>query len=162
MARRTAGLLAAVAIGTATLTGGAAAAMSDGDPAGGPGRGCVGAFDAAARVDMEAFRDYDARTWRQVHHPEAQTVVASGQRVAGIDNIMRAMRGHFEGREAVFEWTEVSRFIDDTCHSGFVVYETRYRLDSIGFDQQALTTVSLVKEKGRWQVIYDQGRELPD
>lgn len=164
MVRRVLSVVAtAVVMGAATVVGtagGSLAGEAD-ETAGGPGPGCAASFDEAARLDMEAFRDYDADTWRDLHHPGAETVLASGHRFVGIDAIMSALRGHFEGREAIFEWTELRRFVDDTCHSGFVVYETRYQLPSIGFDQSTTTTVGLVRERGEWKVVFDQGTELP-
>ncbi len=40
---------------------------------------CARKFDAAQRQDMESFRDYDAEAFREVHHPDAASVIAVGQ-----------------------------------------------------------------------------------
>lgn len=164
MIRKALAVIAAVAtlgVGGAAAAGATDDAAADGAKTGGWGRWCASSFDEAARLDMESFRDYDADTWRGLHHPAAQTVLASGQRFVGVDAIMTALAGHFEGREAIFEWTELDRFVDQTCTSGFVVYETRYRLPSSGFDQSATTTVTFVRQGVQWKVVFDQGTELP-
>lgn len=162
MMRRALGILAtAAAIGGASMAATAGGSFAGPDAARAVGGGCARSFDAAARLDMESFRDYDAETWRDLHHPRAESILASGQRFVGIDQIMAAMGGHFEGREAIFEWTELSRFVDRTCHSGYVVYESRYRLPSAGFDQTTTTTVTFVRERGEWKVLIDQGTLLP-
>jgi hypothetical protein len=122
--------------------------------------GCARQFERAQRVDMESFRDYDAETFKSVHHPEAVTVFASGAVRYGIDAVMEALRSHFEGREAVWAWKELYRVVDG-CKSAFILYETTYDIASVGFHQRALTGVTYTYHRGKWLAIADQGTLLP-
>lgn len=121
---------------------------------------CARQFEKAQRIDMESFRDYDADTFRAGHHPEAMTVFASGAVRYGIDAIMQALRSHFENREAVWAWTELYRVVDG-CKSAFILYETTYDIQSVGFHQRALTGVAYTYHRGKWLAIADQGTLLP-
>jgi hypothetical protein len=88
--------------------------------------GCARQFEEAQRTDMESFRDYDADTFREGHHPDAVTVFASGDTFVGIDAIMEVLSGfHFGRREAIWTWTERYRVVDG-CRSAFILYETVY------------------------------------
>ena len=122
--------------------------------------GCARQFERAQRVDMESFRDYDAATFKAVHHPDAVTVFASGAVRYGIDAVMEALRSHFEGREAVWAWKELYRVVDG-CKSAFILYETTYDIASVGFHQRALTGVTYTYHRGKWLAIADQGTLLP-
>lgn len=122
--------------------------------------GCARQFEKAQRIDMESFRDYDAETFRAGHHPDAVTVFANGAVRYGIDAIMEALRSHFEGREAVWAWTERYRVVDG-CKSAFILYETTYDIPSSGFHQRALTGVTYSYHRGKWLAIADQGTALP-
>lgn len=121
---------------------------------------CARQFEIAQRVDMESFRDYDAETFRKIHHPDAVTMLASGTVRYGIDAIMEAMRGHFEGREAIWSWTERYRVVDG-CRAAFILYETTYEIPSVGFLARALTGVTYSYHHGKWLAIADQGTRLP-
>src|SRR5687768_17876026 len=140
-----------VALGVASLgaVGSAAAAQ-----------GCARQFENAQRVDMESFRDYDAETFRDGHHPDAVTVFASGAVRYGIDAVMEALRSHFENREAVWAWTERYRVVDG-CKAAYILYETTYDIPSVGFHQRALTGVAYSYHRGKWLAIADQGTLLP-
>lgn len=122
--------------------------------------GCARQFEAAQRVDMESFRDYDAETFRAGHDERAVTVFASGARRAGIDAIMQALAGHFQGREAIWSWTELYRVVDG-CKSAFILYDTVYEIPRIGFRQHALTGVTYTHDGNAWLAIADQGTLLP-
>lgn len=123
-------------------------------------QGCARQFDVAQRVDMESFRDYDAETFRAGHDDRAITVFASGARRVGIDAIMQALAGHFQGRQAIWSWTEIYRVVDG-CKSAFILYDTVYELPSIGFRQHALTGVTYTHDGSKWLAIADQGTLLP-
>jgi uncharacterized protein DUF4440 len=122
--------------------------------------GCAREFDEAQRVDMESFRDFDEATWLAGHHPEAITIFASGARRQGIDAIAATMHSHFVNKTAVWGWTELYRFVDG-CSTGFILYDATYDIPSIGFHQRALTTVTYVRQGGKWLSIADQGTLLP-
>lgn len=122
--------------------------------------GCARQFERAQRIDMESFRDYDAETFRKVHHPDAVTIFASGAVRYGIDAIMETLRSHFENREAVWAWTELYRVVDG-CKSAFILYETTYDIPSVGFHQRARTGVTYTYHRGKWLAIADQGTLLP-
>ena len=94
--------------------------------------GCARQFEVAQRVDMESFRDYDAETFRDGHHPDAVTVFASGARRVGIDAIMAALAPHFADREAIWAWTELYRVVDG-CHVGVhpVRHDLRHPVDRL-------------------------------
>lgn len=122
--------------------------------------GCAAEFELAQRVDMESFRDFDAETFRDGHHPDAVTVFASGAVRYGIGAVMTALAGHFRDRIAVWSWTELYRVVDG-CRSAFILYDTTYDIPSIGFHQHALTGVTYTHVGNRWLSIADQGTLLP-
>ncbi len=150
-------LLGLFAVGSVVATG----QPVDGDAAvrHHPGRSCEARFDAAQRADMESFRDYDAETFRAVHDRDAVSIFPSGARFAGVDAIMTALEGHFEGREAVWSWTELNRRVEG-CKTAFIEYEAIYEIPRIGYYQRALTVVTYHFERGRWLAIMDQGTML--
>lgn len=122
--------------------------------------GCARQFEKAQRIDMESFRDYDAKTFRDGHHPDAVTIFASGGVRYGIDAIMTALSSHFENREAIWAWTERYRLVDG-CKSAFILYETTYDIPSVGYHARALTGVTYSYHRGKWLAIADQGTALP-
>ena len=141
-----------------------AAALSPAVPAAEPdvdvvARGCAAQFEKAQRLDMESFRDYDAKTFRAVHHPDAVTIFASGHVFYGVDEIMAALASHFENREAIWAWTELYRLVDG-CKSAFILYDATYDIPSIGYHQRTLTGVTYTYRRGRWLVAADQGTYL--
>jgi hypothetical protein len=138
-----------------TLSGATAAAADSSAAA-----GCDRQFEEAQRIDMESFRDYDAETFRDGHHPDAITVFASGARRVGIDAIMAALAPHFADREAIWAWTELYRIVDG-CRSAFILYDTTYDIPSIGFHQHALTGVTYTHTGEKWLSIADQGTLIP-
>ena len=118
-------------------------------------------FDLAQRTDMESFRDYDADTFRAGHTDDAVTVFSSGAVRYGIDAIMQALASHFSGREAIWEWTELSRSVNG-CKTAYILYETHYRIPRINLDIHALTGVTYTYRHGLWLAVADQGTLLPD
>jgi len=129
------------------------------DPAHATSR-CERQFEAAQRMDMESFRDYDAETFRAVHVDDAVTVFGSGVVFVGIDTIMNVLSGHFQNREAIWEWTERYRTVQG-CKTAFILYETTYTVPSSGFVARALTGVSYTHKRGAWLAVADQGTPLP-
>ena len=123
-------------------------------------RVCERLFDTAQRVDMESFRDYDAAAFRDIHTEDAVTIFASGAYRIGIDAIMAALDGHFTGREAVWEWTELHREVKG-CETGFIVYDATYSIPSAGFRQRARLAVTYTFQRGRWLAVLDQSTLLP-
>ena len=123
-------------------------------------RRCERQFEAAQRIDMESFRDYDAEAFRAGHTDDAVTIFASGDVFVGIDAIMEALARHFEDQEAVWEWTELYRAVQG-CKTAFILYETTYEIPSVGFFQRALTGVSYTYHRGAWLANADQGTLLP-
>ena len=51
--------------------------MTQTDASDGGALGCSRDFERAQRTDMESFGAFDARTFRDGHHPEAVTIFAS-------------------------------------------------------------------------------------
>lgn len=121
---------------------------------------CARQFEAAQRLDMESFRDYDAETFRAVHHDDAITVFDSGAVRIGIDAIMTTLASHFANREAVWSWTERYRVVDG-CRSAYILYETVYEIPRIGYRQRALTGVTYTHNGRQWLAVADQGTKLP-
>ena len=113
-------------------------------------RYCERQFEVAQRVDMESFRDYDAEVFRAGHTEDAITVFASGAHFIGIDAIMSALAGHFQNREAVWEWTELYRTHLARVHS-------LVRRLSGGRDTDELTQDVFVRVWERAH-LYDSGR----
>ncbi|QNP41044.1 hypothetical protein [Lysobacter solisilvae (ex Woo and Kim 2020)] len=122
--------------------------------------GCARQFEAAQRLDMESFRDFDKETWLATHDERAVTIFASGARRIGIDAIEQVMASHFASREAVWRWTELYRVVDG-CRAATILYETTYEIPRIGFRQRALTTVTYTHDGNQWLSIADQGTLLP-
>jgi hypothetical protein len=152
---KTASLLWVATISTA-LSGPLAASEPDAEVA---ARGCAAQFEKAQRQDMESFRDYDAKKFRGVHHPDAVTIFASGHVFYGLDEIMRVLASHFENREAVWAWTELYRIVDG-CKSAYILYDATYDIPSSGYHQRTLTGVTYTYRKGRWLAVADQGTFL--
>ncbi len=122
-------------------------------------RGCARQFDAAQRIDMESFRDYDAEAFRAIHDERATSVF--GQRAfIGIDAIMQALASHFANREARYTWVEQYRVVDG-CKSAFILYETVYEIPRTGFRARALTGVSYTRSGNHWLALSDMGTPLP-
>lgn len=121
---------------------------------------CARRFDQAQRVDMESFAAYDLPTWRAIHVPEATTVFASGRVAVGLDEIVRLLQGHFDGREATWTWTELHRVVDG-CRTAFIVYDATYSLPSANFTQRTVVGVTYTFRGGRWLVVADQSTLLP-
>jgi hypothetical protein len=145
---------------TAALAASLAPGLSHAEPeAQVTARGCAAKFDEAQRMDMESFRDYDAETFRAVHHPDSVTIFASGHVFYGIDEIMGALASHFENREAVWVWTELYRVVDG-CKSAYILYDTTYDIPSVGFHQRTLTGVTYTYRRGRWLAVADQNTYL--
>jgi ketosteroid isomerase-like protein len=117
-------------------------------------------FDAAQRLEMEAFRDYDRAAWHDLHAVDAVSILPTGAVVAGRDEIMRAMAAHFDERAAQWSWTELSRRVQREAVA-HVLYETVYEIAGRGFRQRALTGVTYAFDDGRWRVVVDQGTALP-
>jgi hypothetical protein len=117
---------------------------------------CASDLEATQRRDMESFARYDGEAFREVHHPDAITILPSGRVVRGRESILEALSGHFTAREAIYTWRELHRFIDG-CRAAFVLYETTYEIPSRGYKQRALTGVTYVHDGGRWLAIADQG-----
>lgn len=120
---------------------------------------CAAQFERAQRMDMESFRDYDAETFRAVHHPDAVTIFASGDAFYGVEAIMGALASHFENREALWAWTEVYRLVDG-CRTAFILYDATYTIPSIGYHQRTLTGVTYTYSKNKWLATADQGTYL--
>lgn len=122
--------------------------------------GCERQFEQAQQMDMESFRDYDAETFRAVHHERAVTIFTSGARREGVDAIMAALASHFRNREGRWSWTERYRVVDG-CKAAFILYETVYELPSVGYRQRALTGVTYTHDGNGWLAVADQGTPLP-
>jgi hypothetical protein len=122
-------------------------------------KGCAAQFEKAQRQDMESFRDYDAKKFRDVHHADAVTIFASGHAFYGLDEIMRVLASHFENREAIWAWTELYRIVDG-CKSAYILYDATYDIPSSGYHQRTLTGVTYTYSKGRWLAVADQGTFL--
>jgi hypothetical protein len=159
MRRKTSYILGAVAlVATAAVAApSAAAASDDGAEA---DNSCAREFDAAQRTDMESFRDYDLATWKAGHDDDAITVLAQGLWFQGRDRIAAVLHRHFEDREAIFTWTELTRTVDG-CKTATIVYDTTYRIPSINFSQRSLTSVVYTHKHGKWLSVLDQGTLLP-
>ena len=122
--------------------------------------GCARQFEIAQRLDMESFRDYDAATFRSVHHPDAVTIFANGAVRYGIDAVMAALAPHFNNREAIWAWKELYRVVDG-CKTAYILYDTTYDIPSAGFHQHALIGVVYTHVGNRWLAVADQGTRLP-
>jgi len=150
--------LVAVGVGAGATNEGSPSEQLDGPAV---AAGCARQFERAQRTDMESFRDYDADTFKAVHHPDATTIFASGAVRYGIDAVMEALRSHFENKEAVWAWTEKYRIVEG-CKTAFILYETTYDIPSNGYHQRALTSVTYTFHRGKWLAVADSGTPLPN
>lgn len=122
---------------------------------------CHEAFDTAQRTDMESFGAFDVETWRDLHHEEATTVFPSGTVVKGPDEIVEALRSHFDDRVAVWTWTELDRYVSHGCKTGWIMYDTTYEIPDEYF-HRAIVAVTYVREHGRWLVLADSNTLVPE
>jgi hypothetical protein len=120
---------------------------------------CARQFDHAQREDMESFRDFDKATWLAGHDDDAITVVASGVWFQGRDRIAEVMRSHFENRNAVWSWTELTRAVDG-CKTATILYDATYAIPSANFTQRAYTSVTYTYKRGKWLSVIDQGTRV--
>jgi hypothetical protein len=118
-------------------------------------RRCARQFDEAQRVDMESFRDYDLATWTAGHDDDAITVLASGVWFQGRERIAEVLRSHFENREAIWTWTELTRAVDG-CKTGTILYDATYAIPSANFHQRAYVSVIYTYKHGKWLSVIDQ------
>ena len=118
------------------------------------------AFDAAQRLDMEAFRDFDRAGWHDLHAEDAVSILPNGAVLAGRDAILSALAAHFDERRARWSWTELARRVQPET-VGHVVYETFYEVPGVGVRQRSLTGVTYAFSAGRWLVVADQSTALP-
>lgn len=121
---------------------------------------CARDFDRAQRIDMESFRDYDLPTWTASHDVDAVTVLAGGQWFQGRDTIAAVLHRHFEDREAIWSWTELSRAVDG-CRTGTILYEATYAIPSANFTQTAVVSVVYTRKHGNWLSVIDQSTLIP-
>jgi hypothetical protein len=120
---------------------------------------CAHQFDEAQRVDMESFRDYDLPTWTAGHDDDAITVLAQGVWFQGRERIAEVLRGHFEGREATWTWTELTRAVDG-CRTATILYDATYAVPSTGFRQRAYVSVTYTYKRGKWLSVIDQSTRV--
>jgi hypothetical protein len=144
--------LTVVAAVSATTPAFAAADRSDARQS---DRRCARQFDEAQRVDMESFRDYDLATWTASHDDDAITVLASGVWFQGRDRIAQVLRAHFENREAIWTWTELTRAVDG-CRTATILYDATYAIPSANFTQRAYVSVVYTYKHGKWLSVIDQ------
>lgn len=150
-------LLGAALVAVAAVAGPAVAAEGEvaAAPAEGNAVGCAEQFEAAITEDMTTFGNFDREAWRAVHHVNAVSIFGSGRVVQGRDAIVDILKGHFDARNATWDYTELYRHVEG-CKSGYVLYDTTYAIPSIGFVQRAIVGVTYVREHGKWLVIADQ------
>jgi hypothetical protein len=117
-------------------------------------------FEQAQRTDMESFRDFDRDTWVAGHDDDAITIFTTGQMVQGRDNIANTLRNHFNNRNAVWSWTELTRAVDG-CKTATIVYDATYAVPSDNFTLREIVSVTYTYKHGRWLSVIDQGTELP-
>ncbi|WP_165546987.1 nuclear transport factor 2 family protein [Kribbella sindirgiensis] len=147
------------AVSVCLTTGAAASASTRDADAEERNAHCLREFDATQRADMESFRDFDAATFRRVHADDAVSIYPTGERFTGIDAIMAAAANHFTRKYAVWSWTELNRRVDG-CRSAVITYDATYDIPKYEYHQRALTVVTYVYERGRWQAVMDQGTLL--
>lgn len=145
--------VAAVSVATPALAAGGGSDQRQSD------RRCARQFDEAQRVDMESFRDFDKATWLAGHDDDAITVVASGVWFQGLDRIEEITRSHFEDRNAVWSWTELTRAVDG-CRTATILYDATYAIPSANFTQRAYTSVTYTYKRGKWLSVIDQGTRV--
>jgi hypothetical protein len=152
--------IAGAALAATALVAAPTLAAADGGEDRAALRGCARQFDEAQRTDMESFRDFDRDTWVAGHDDDAITIFTTGQMVQGRDNIATTLRNHFNNRNAVWTWTELTRAVDG-CKTATIVYDATYAIPSQNFTLREIVSVTYTYKHGRWLSVIDQGTELP-
>jgi hypothetical protein len=150
--------IVAIAVAATALAVPAAAAADDGSSEG--AAGCARQFEEAQRTDMESFRDFDRETWVAGHDDDAITIFTTGLMVQGRDNIANILRNHFNNRNAVWTWTELTRAVDG-CKTATIVYDATYAIPSQNLVLREIVSVSYTHKGDKWLSVIDQGTELP-
>jgi hypothetical protein len=159
MNRRTRTTLMGVGLGTALLAVAPASAAAGSHQAGSHNR-CTTQFEQAQRIDMESYRDFDRETWVAAHDDDAIAIYSTGLVVQGRDAIAESQRDHFNNREAVWTWTELTRAVDG-CRTATIVYDATYAIPARDFELRLIVSVSYTYKHGRWLSVIDQGTEIP-
>ncbi|MGW5052763.1 hypothetical protein [Actinokineospora sp. NPDC004072] len=142
----------------------AGAAVVAGAPAAGgqpDHRTCEREFHRAVWEDMDSFNKRDESRYRAIIHRDMVTVGRTGAVHIGYDaNVLPVLESFKLPYEWSMPWT-VTHTVVTGCTSGFAILDARYLVPSQNVDRHLTISLTLVRERGRWQVIKDTVTDAP-
>ena len=150
------------ALGTALVAAvlGAPVAAAAGDQADGGQRECRRAFDHAVWEDMDSYNKRDADRYRAIIHRDMVTVGRRGNLYIGYDANVNPVLEQFKvPYEYSMPWTVTHTVVED-CKMGFAILDAHYLEPSHGIDRHYTISLTLVHDRGRWQVVKDTVTEV--
>ncbi|GGS46653.1 DUF4440 domain-containing protein [Actinokineospora fastidiosa] len=147
----------------ALVAAGAAVGLAPAAAAGGQPdhRTCEREFHQAVWEDMDSFNRRDEARYRAIIHRDMVTVGRKGQVYIGYDaNIQPVLESFKLPYEWSMPWT-VTHTVVHGCSSGFAILDARHIVPSQNVDRRLTVSLTLVRERGRWQVIKDTVTDVP-
>ncbi|UVS78739.1 DUF4440 domain-containing protein [Actinokineospora sp. UTMC 2448] len=124
-------------------------------------RTCEREFHQAVWEDMDSFNRRDEARYRAIIHRDMVTVGRKGQVYIGYDaNIQPVLESFKLPYEWSMPWT-VTHTVVHGCSSGFAILDARHIVPSQNVDRRLTVSLTLVRERGRWQVIKDTVTDVP-
>ncbi|QFU90877.1 hypothetical protein [Amycolatopsis sp. YIM 10] len=118
-------------------------------------RACQREFDHAVWEDMDSFNKRDEARYRAIIHRDMVTVGRKGQLFIGYDaNVDPVIESFKLPYEWSMPWT-VTHTVVNGCKSGFAILDAYYKVPSQNVNRHYTISLTLVKERGKWQVIKD-------
>ncbi|MGA6167481.1 hypothetical protein [Amycolatopsis magusensis] len=147
------GVLATAAVGVVAAVPAVSTASATGEQA--ANQVCQREFDRAVWEDMDSYNKRDEARYRAIIHRDMVTVGRKGQLFIGYEaNIQPVLEAFKLPYEWSMPWT-VTHTVVNGCKSGFAILDAYYKVPSQNVDRHYTVSLTLVKERGRWQVIKD-------
>ncbi|MFI6027337.1 hypothetical protein [Amycolatopsis magusensis] len=116
---------------------------------------CQREFDRAVWEDMDSYNKRDEARYRAIIHRDMVTVGRRGQLFIGYEaNVQPVLEAFKLPYEWSMPWT-VTHTVVNGCKSGFAILDAYYKVPSQNVDRHYTVSLTLVKERGKWQVIKD-------
>ncbi|MCR6483978.1 hypothetical protein M8542_14225 [Amycolatopsis sp. OK19-0408] len=119
------------------------------------GPSCQRAFDHAVWEDMDSYNKRDAARYRAIIHRDMVTVGRKGNLYLGYDANVNPVLEQFKvPYEYSMPWTVVHTVVEN-CQMGFAILDAHYLEPAHGIDRHYTISLTLVRDRGRWQVVKD-------
>ncbi|MBN6039183.1 hypothetical protein [Amycolatopsis sp. 195334CR] len=146
-------VLATAAVGAVAGVASTATASAGDEQA--ANQACQREFDRAVWEDMDSFNKRDEARYRAIIHQDMVTVGRKGQLFIGYEaNINPVLESFKLPYEWSMPWT-VTHTVVNGCKSGFALLDAYYQVPSQNVNRHYTISLTLVKERGKWQVIKD-------